>query len=487
MKALASFVLISILLISCQTNTPEEIPNHATIKGTVVSDEITVVKFEYISDNPIKPQYETFEAKVMEDSSFEIEIPIQRLATGRITYNDFYHDICLLPGDDIYCIINGDTIQYSGKGASKNNFLYHTEKVDLTNLDYHGVTNDFRLSPFEIVAPLKEFKEKRQDFFIAYCDSVELEPQFIKHYEQETEIIYTYTILRYNWIYSYVTQTPIDSLEISDEFYRLSEFSEIIDDTKCNNSYYLDNILELSKNKARDLLSKDSTLKFKDAVNKVLRDSISGKTQEYALAKSIVDNFTHSTDYDSVAIDYFYSISNDELAKETVDKAVNKYLEKQKLIGAPLHPEFANTVLLDSSYNELSFGEIMESLEGKVVYVDFWSLACGPCIAAMPYSKILKEKLEGEDVEFVYISTLDLGEPYWENFYNTTQTKENHYIMKKGTESRLYKFLGISYVPCYMIFDKEGNCISFDAERPTKKVETEETELERTLRQLAKQ
>ncbi|MFW6389387.1 MAG: hypothetical protein ACOCZI_02010 [Marinilabiliaceae bacterium] len=43
----------------------------------------------------------------------------------------------------------------------------------------------------------------------------------------------------------------------------------------------------------------------------------------------------------------------------------------------------------------------------------------------------------------------------------------------------------INWVPCYMIFDKEGKLADFNAERPSANVVEEETPLEETLKKLA--
>ena len=43
----------------------------------------------------------------------------------------------------------------------------------------------------------------------------------------------------------------------------------------------------------------------------------------------------------------------------------------------------------------------------------------------------------------------------------------------------------INWVPCYMIFDKEGKLVDFNADRPSSAVAKMETKLEKTLRDLA--
>jgi hypothetical protein len=103
----------------------------------------------------------------------------------------------------------------------------------------------------------------------------------------------------------------------------------------------------------------------------------------------------------------------------------------------------------------------------------------------MKYSKILKNKLEKLPIEFVYISTINYKNDQWERLKKITHSSKNNFLLKDEKKAKLLTTFDISFTPCYMIFDKKGNLINFNADRPTKEVETEETELEKTLRHLA--
>ncbi len=155
------------------------------------------------------------------------------------------------------------------------------------------------------------------------------------------------------------------------------------------------------------------------------------------------------------------------------------------MIGQPLHQEFSNTILNDTAGVSLTFGEMMEKYKGKVVYLDLWGMGCGPCRAAMPYAKKLKEKLRDEPIEFVYTSVENIRNNNWEKVFEATLTTNNHYVLENGFNSRLHKFMEINWVPSYMIFDKEGKLIDFNADRPSRMVERAETGLEKTLKELA--
>jgi thiol-disulfide isomerase/thioredoxin len=482
MKRNILLALVALLIMSCSNQ--EQNDYSAIIKGEVLSGKAKAVKFEWIVENPISGKGETFIAEIDSNSTFSIEIPLERIATGRITVGRFYHDIYLMPGDNFFVSIDADTITYSGKGAEKNNYVYQTETNGLWNRAYYKESNKGELTPAEFLEFLKQFKQKRLNFLEAYMDSVKLQNEFVDFYKLETEIVYESLIQGYPRRYSYSTKIPQDSLVLPDEYIKLKSFSNYVDDSKIVCSDYIQNLRNKLYDKATEIRKADTLLKWNDAIYVALFDSLSGKTREYVLTKWIVTEFSRDK-YDSIAIDKFNEIEKGELAQNTFDAALNKFNEKQALIGQPLHQEFSNTMLKDTAGVNLSFGQMMAKYKGKVVYLDFWSMGCGPCRAAMPYSKILKEKLAGEPIEFVYASLDKIRNEDWSKVFEVTFTDKNHYVLENGFNSRLHKFMEINWVPCYMIFDKEGKLIDFNADRPSSMIENAETDLEKTLKQLA--
>jgi thiol-disulfide isomerase/thioredoxin len=481
MKKNILFSLMTFLIMSCSQKQNENI---ALIKGEVLSGNAEKVKFEWIVDNPISGKGETFVAEIDSNSNFSVEIPIERVATGRISVGRFYHDICLIPGDDFFISIDADTIKYSGKGAEKNNYLYQAEIKGLWDRAYYRELNKGDLSPVDFLESLTEFKQKRINFFESYVDSVELQKEFVDLYKIETEVIFENLIQEYPRRYSYKAKIPQDSLELPEEFIKLNSFSNYVDDSKIVCSGYIHNLRNRLYDKAREITLSDTSIKWNDAIYIALFDSLSGKTREYVLTKWIITEFSRDK-YDSVAIGKFNEIEKGELAQNTFILGLNKFNEKRSLVGQPLHQEFSNTLLRDTSGVQLTFGEMMEKYKGKVVYLDFWGMGCGPCRAAMPYAKMLKEKLADEPVEFVYASVEGLRNNNWEKVFEVTFTDKNHYVLENGFNSRLHKFMEISWVPNYMIFDKEGKLTDFNADRPSGMVERGETQLEKTLKKLA--
>ncbi|NPA36219.1 MAG: TlpA family protein disulfide reductase [Chlorobi bacterium] len=483
MKNLTLLSFLVILLFSCKTHENE---NVAKIHGKVLSGNIQNVKFDWITSNALQDgSANKYIAKVDSEGFFSVEIPINNLSSGRILSGRYSHNIFFEPGDDFSIEIDADTIVYKGTGAEKNNFLYALEKEKLSDMDYYSISVRGKLTPEEFVNESESFKQKRLDFINSYLEQHKLNKEFVDYFKTKSVAIYENLIRSYPRKYSYFNKIPVDSLKLPDEYNRLNVISNIMDDKKVVTSIYLLNLRNLVYGKAHELMNTDSSLKWQSALETILFDSLSGKTREYVVAKWLNLSFGYDR-YDTTIYNKFREIATDSIPIKAVEESLNKYNEKRSLIGKPLRPEFIQTAILDTSNTELTFGQMMEKYKGNVIYLDIWGLGCGPCRAAMPYSKKMKEKLKEYPVKFIYLTTDNTTrDGVWEMIYRATFSKEDQYSFKNGFNAKLLKYMGINYVPCYMIFDKEGNLMDFNADRPTRMVETTETPLEKTLKKLA--
>ncbi|MGB1241717.1 MAG: TlpA family protein disulfide reductase [Chitinophagales bacterium] len=102
---------------------------------------------------------------------------------------------------------------------------------------------------------------------------------------------------------------------------------------------------------------------------------------------------------------------------------------------------------------------------GKVVYMDFWASWCGPCKAQIPHAKKLKQKFEGEDVVFLYLS-IDKNEQKWRTLVETKGLTGVQLIAGKE-KNNISKAYRVSGVPKYILVDKEGKIADSMAKRPS--------------------
>ncbi|MBC8054084.1 MAG: redoxin family protein [Sphingobacteriaceae bacterium] len=120
------------------------------------------------------------------------------------------------------------------------------------------------------------------------------------------------------------------------------------------------------------------------------------------------------------------------------------------------------------------FKKIIDQYKGKIVFVDFWAIFCGPCIASIKANKDVREKYKGsKDLEFVFItSDSESPEPRYTDFVNenelvnTYRLSSDEYLYLR----QLFKFNGI---PRYIVINKEGQVLNDDFEMHNFKVEIE--------------
>lgn len=463
MKNKIAIFSILLLLFGCISKKSNDF---ATVKAPFNPEGNKKIEIYLNNEPPIGQSKYT--CHLNEDSVFLIEIPISSIKTGIIYVGNYHYDFCLQPNDEIEIIKpKGDTIFYNGHGAGKNNFLYHAERKGLSERSFHSDFNKRKVSPADFLKRLSILKEKRYELLNKNQNKYNLSNEFIDFYSKQTQLTFENLIIKYP---GYLKNK---AYKIPDVIRKLSVFSNIINDSNLFSSTYLNTIDYLVYKKSLSL-AKSNSLSIADARQIILLDSLFGQTQVYVLLNDISSSFTYGANYDTILITKFNSLDCDQVAKNEFNRLLAKHLEKEKLIGQKLHSAFASSILLDTANKEITFGEMMANLKGNVVYLDIWATTCSPCRYEMQFSKKLKEKFKDDQIEFVYISTELSDTLKWNSIYKITGTRDNHFIYKKEFQSKMLEFMEINGIPNYMLFDKEGKLVNYQAIRPSETSEIDE-------------
>lgn len=84
----------------------------------------------------------------------------------------------------------------------------------------------------------------------------------------------------------------------------------------------------------------------------------------------------------------------------------------------------------------------------------------------MGNSKLLREKLLGKDVVFVYLCISSQTETLWKRLIAENEMEGQHYFLNKKQSDQLIQQLKIKGIPRYVLIDKSGKIANAEADRP---------------------
>jgi len=179
---------------------------------------------------------------------------------------------------------------------------------------------------------------------------------------------------------------------------------------------------------------------------------IKGRIREL-LVSSFIDSFDYANDF-----------ANGEARLKAVVEQYSlpqTYLTifRARLATIPGTPFPAGVTLVDNEGNKVDFSKF----KGKFVYVDLWASWCGPCCKEVPYLQELEKDFENSDVVFVSISIDSAKEPWLKKMGQLNM----HGNQLWNSDGELPKQLNIRGIPHFLIYDREGKLLDYDAPRPS--------------------
>ena len=130
--------------------------------------------------------------------------------------------------------------------------------------------------------------------------------------------------------------------------------------------------------------------------------------------------------------------------------------------------EFSNEALEDvfisMDKKEVKFKEILAKNKGKKIVIDVWASWCKDCLEGLPDVKKLQE--ENPEIVYLYLS-LDRDVESWKSGVNRLKIKGQHYFMQSGWKGSFGEFLGLSWIPRYLVIDEKGKIIVFNETKVT--------------------
>ena len=116
-----------------------------------------------------------------------------------------------------------------------------------------------------------------------------------------------------------------------------------------------------------------------------------------------------------------------------------------------------------------------KDFQNCVLYIDFWGIACGPCIKEFQFLKELKEKHKNKPLKFIYVADGPQRiqyQPLWKDLITKYELYGYHMpvssvFLKSMMSIKGYKAVGT--LPHYILVNMNGEIVYPNAERPSSK------------------
>ncbi|MFT3744961.1 MAG: TlpA disulfide reductase family protein [Pyrinomonadaceae bacterium] len=109
----------------------------------------------------------------------------------------------------------------------------------------------------------------------------------------------------------------------------------------------------------------------------------------------------------------------------------------------------------------------LESLKGKVIYLDLWATWCGPCAQEMPLYERLRTKYKDRNVAFVSLS-IDDNTALWKKNVGDRKADGNQWLISRN---KLLDY-NVVNIPRTIVIDRDFKVVNLNAPLPSSK-ETE--------------
>lgn len=197
------------------------------------------------------------------------------------------------------------------------------------------------------------------------------------------------------------------------------------------------------------------------------------RVQDWYLAELIINGFKNTEFSKVVALYDRYMIDGGTPAYKEKVKKYYQGLKRNLSQGQPA-PSFS---LKDTNGKMVSLAD----LKGKLVYIDFWGVHCGPCVLDIKNNQAaVHEKYKNKEVVFVNICTDETESPWKKAIADLKMTGINLIAQKKEGSAIVLDYNVIS-LPGYLLIGRDGKIISSKAPELWELLQTKPNILDRSL------
>ncbi|MDP9077896.1 MAG: TlpA family protein disulfide reductase [Bacteroidota bacterium] len=357
------------------------------------------------------------------------------------------------------------TKKVSGNGVAANQYLFKRDSIlsiitpskDWVQLNTHDLLQFINSrQKFEDSLANIIFTKKitGDDYLKFFGKKVHYDIEFLKldqltyHTVMDTSMHYQQSV---DFVAKYADHQLLDDL-YKPEYLVSDDYITFMRDGYCS---YLRQ-LELKK----DPLADDK--KYMVDYARIVAGVYKGKIKDIVLNHILHESVEHARSFDEMNMykkEYPFYIA--QLVKPAEKESIEKLIgSKEKEL---LKTQIGRPAPLFTAENEAGKSFNITDYKGKVVLLDLWASWCGPCRQETPYLKKTIEKYKNEGrVVFISVAVLDKLEK-WKKAMTDDNPLGLQLFDTNNTVQRAYV---ANSIPKFILIDKQGNIVSFDAPMP---------------------
>lgn len=176
--------------------------------------------------------------------------------------------------------------------------------------------------------------------------------------------------------------------------------------------------------------------------------------RDWFFAKSLIVSFEHYK-YEDVKSLYDEFTTNESLPSY-IDTVKTFYKTFSKLKPGLPAPVFSLKDLNDKVVS-------LSDFKGKLIYIDFWGVYCGPCLGDIKENaEKVHKKYSGKDIVFINVCVDETGKS-WKDKIASLKLEGVNLVAEGRTKNPVSIDYNINGIPHYVLIDKKGNLIDNNA------------------------
>jgi peroxiredoxin len=412
--------------------------------------------------------------RIKPDGSFEQKIPVQNRQSFYLALNNELFIFTVLDKDTVY--LNWDHANFKNSFSIKGKSHLRTKELQvelklhlkffagIMNLQRDLNENARKLTAGQQFEMVNALYNQQVNAVFAFADFFS---NTLNHLITGLYFQYSRILWRQHLLPQYKLKLSLDSTRTYPYFVDVSDLSNdytlLNEDWFWNVSEYRDFVYNYVRFYKPFNQYRGSSTAVQKPFNPTLDEYYLGQSyflytgiKDWFITKSIMDGFGHYSfrDVEKVYQQYINTCTIPYL-KDTLQKY---YTAIKRLKPGNPAPGF-------SLKNDKEEMVSVNDFKGKVVYIDFWGVGCGPCIYDIKnHVPDLHKKYKGKDVVFINIC-VDAKEKEWKEALSKYQLDGINLIAEGWSNNLVCKAYNVSGIPHYLLIDKNGKIANNNAPR----------------------